>query len=370
MTISEYTDRYISNYKNFKDYWNYEDGCILTGCIKLYYATGERKYRDFVFSYLSSVISEEGIILNFDHCKHSTDSFNSGRSLLFAYKMTGAEKYKNAIMFLLDKIKVYPRTSEGSFIHKSIYPDQVWLDGLYMVQPFYASCIRLFGDGDYSDIMQQFRNARSTMFNNSKKLYCHGYDSARVQPWADSESGRSRGFWLRAIGWYLMALVDTADAVGDSDSECVKLLTDLFCEAAEGVTKYSDSGSGLFYQVVDLPEDERNYTETSGSLMIAYALMKSVHLGFPVDRSYADLSRRIFESVVKEKFKTGDDGLTLTDICCSAGLGPGRQRNGSPEYYFSELIVADDPKGVGAFMMAYSEIVNDNMTGRRDNDEA
>ncbi|MBR3025552.1 MAG: glycoside hydrolase family 88 protein [Oscillospiraceae bacterium] len=359
MTIAEYTDRYINNYKNYKDYWNYEDGCILTGCIKLFEATKNRKYCDFVLNYLSSVLSEDGIILNYDHRKHSTDSFNSGRSLLFAWHMTGFNKYRNAIMFLLDKIKEYPRTCDGSFIHKSIYPGQVWLDGLYMLQPFYASCIKEFGDGNFDDIAKQFRNVRKTMYSAAKKLYCHGYDSDRIQPWADSESGCSEGFWLRAIGWYLMALVDTADAIGDTGNDCYRLLTELFCEAASGITGYSDSHSGLFYQVVDHPEDSRNYTETSGSLMISYALMKSVHLGFPVDSAYKDISRNIFSSVLKEKLIDGRSGLTLTDICCSAGLGPGIQRNGSPEYYFSELVVSDDPKGVGAFMMAHAEILND-----------
>ena len=230
-----------------------------------------------------------------------------------------------------------------------------------MVQPFYASCIKNFGDGNFDDILSQFKNVRNTMFDHEKQLYCHGYDSAHIQPWADSESGCSSSFWLRAIGWYMMALVDTVAVINDHENDCSRYLTELFCEAAEGLEKYRSSESGLFYQVVDRPDDSRNYTETSGSLMIAYALMKSVHLGFPVSDTYAEKSRRIFNSVLKEKLKSDGEVLKLTDICSSAGLGPGKQRNGTAEYYFSELIVSDDPKGVGALMMAYSEILNDDM---------
>lgn len=359
MKIKEYIDKYLKNYKNFKDYWNYEDGCVLTGCIQLYEVTGDKKYCDFVFKYLSSVISETGEIVNYDSRKHSVDSFNSGRSLLFAYEQTDEEKYRKAIDYLFGKINSYPRTSEGNFIHKSIYPDQVWLDGMYMVQPFYAYCIKNFRDGKYDDILEQFRNVRDKMFCNEKNLYRHGYDSARIQPWADEKSGLSSSFWLRSIGWYIMALVDTADVIGDRDDECFRLLRELFCEAVSGIEDYADENTGLFYQVVDMSDDERNYTETSGSLMLAYSLMKGAHMGFLDFEKYSVMGRMIFGNIIEEKMKRSDDGWTLTDICCSAGLGPGSDRDGSAEYYFSERIVSDDPKGAGALMMAYSRFIAD-----------
>lgn len=361
MKIKKYIDNYIKDYKNFKDYWNYEDGCVLTGCIQMYEVTGDAGYRDFVFRYLEDVISEDGTIISYDNGKHSIDSFNSGRALLFAYEQTSGEKYRKAIEFLLGKINNYPRTSEGNFIHKSIYPDQVWLDGLYMVQPFYAYCIKNFGSEKYDDVLEQFRNVRDKMFCPEKNLYCHGYDSARVQPWADKKSGLSESFWLRAIGWYMMALVDTADIIDDKDDDCYKLLRDLFCEAAAGLKEYADKNTGLFYQVVDMGDDERNYTETSGSLMIAYALMKGAHMGFSDFEQYSSAGRRIFGNIIEEKLKNTETGWSLTDICCSAGLGPGNDRNGSAEYYFSERIVSDDPKGAGALMMAYSRFLADEM---------
>lgn len=358
MNITEYIHSYLACYRNYKDYWNYEDGCILTGCSKLFRATGDIFYRDFVLNYLSEVIAPDGTILTYDNSKNSLDSFNSGRSLIFAYEITGEEKYRKALDFLYGKITSYPRTAEESFIHKSIYPDQIWLDGLYMVHPLYAAYTEKFGNGSYDDILIQFKNARNRLFDDSKMLYRHGYDSARIQPWADNSTGMSESFWLRSQGWFLMALTDTAHAVKDRESEIYKYLRLLFKEAADGILSFADRETGLFYQVTDRSGDSDNYTETSGSLMISYALIRGYHIGF-AGREYADRGREIFDSIIKHKMKATDRGMSLTDICMCAGLGPGNTRNGSAEYYYSESRVSDDPKGVGPLMMALSEIIKD-----------
>lgn len=355
MKVTDYADNFIKNYENFKSYWNYEDGCVLTGCMRMYEATGNIKYRDFVFDYLFPLIAEDGTILNFDNDKYSIDSFNSGKILFYAYEQTGDDKYRLAIEYLWERLCRYPRTADGNFIHKSIYPGQVWLDGLYMAQPFYAAYEKKFGKGSYDDILKQFRNVRERMFIQEKGLYCHGYDTALVQPWADRKSGLSSSFWLRAIGWYMMALADVIDIIGDASEPCSIVLTDIFTEAVEGIIKYADKDTGLFYQVVDMGDDVRNYTETSGSLMIAYALMKGASVGVLPFSEYSEKGRKILEKVTEEKLTATDNGLSLTDICCSAGLGPGIERDGSAGYYLSEKIVSDDPKGAGVLMMAYAQ---------------
>ncbi len=357
MKINRYIHGILENYKNFKDYWNYEDGCVLSGCMQLFEVTGERIYRDFIFRYLESLIADDGAILNFDNSKYSVDSFNSGKVLFFALSQSGEEKYRRAIEYLWTRLESYPRTSEGNFIHKSIYPDQVWLDGLYMVQPFYALYEKYFGSADYDDITKQFINVRKRMFIAEKSLYCHGYDTARVQFWADRNSGLSGSFWLRSAGWYMMALADVIDIIGDTENKCSRELAEIFKEAVNGILKYEDGKTGLFYQVIDRGDDTRNYMETSGSLMIAYSLIKGSELGMLEKDVCCKKGMRIFEYIVREKLTEKNNQLSLTDICSSAGLGPGDERDGSPEYYFSEKIVSDDPKGIGALMMVYAHYI-------------
>jgi len=356
MDILNYIDKFLENYKNYQTYWNYEDGCVLMGCKQLYEATGERKYFDFIINYLDPLIDNDGTIKNYEIGKQNIDSFNCGKVLFIAYQETGNEKYRKAIDFLIKRLMAHPRISSGNFWHKDIYPNQVWLDGLYMAQPFYMEYETRFNNKEnYNDILNQFENVRKYMFNEEKGLYYHGYDDARIQPWADKATGRSKNFWLRSQGWYIMSLVDTIDAMSKEIYEHYRRLCELFKEAVLGILKYQDEKTKLFYQVVDHPEAEGNYTETSGSAMIAYSIMKACRMGILNSEKYAGIGIEIFDSIVRHKLVFENGSCKLTDICRVAGLGPGDKRDGSVEYYIGEEVVSDDSKGVGPFMMAYAQ---------------
>lgn len=356
MSAIQYIDNFLKNYKNYKSYWNYEDGCVLIGLKQLYEATADKKYRNFIIEYLEPLIEDDGTINNYETGKHNIDGFNSGKVLFWAYKETGDVKYVKAIDFLIKNLSEQPRTKSGNFWHKDIYPNQVWLDGLYMAQPFYMEYETSFNKKEnYNDILNQYQNVRKYMFSESKGLYYHGWDEAKIQPWADKETGLSRNFWLRSNGWYIMSLIDVIDVMSKEMYEHYRALCDIFKEAVYGILKYQDSVTKLFYQVVDHPEAEGNYTETSGSAMIAYAVMKACRTGVLNSEKYADKGIEIFDSLVKHKLVCDNGAEKLTDICWVAGLGPGEKRDGSVEYYISEKIVSDDAKGVGPFMMAYAQ---------------
>ncbi len=356
MSVSSYIDSYLSGYKNYKEYWNYEDGCVLMGAKQLFLATGYRKYLDFITDYLYKLIDENGVITNYETGKHNIDGFNPGKVLFIAYEETGDERFKKALDFLMYQLGEQPRTNEGNFFHKSIYPYQVWLDGLYMAQPLYMEYETKYGGkGNYSDILKQFRNVRRIMRDPEKELSYHGYDEAREQPWADKETGLSPNFWLRSMGWYLMALIDVIDSCSKEMYEYYDEFCEQFRETLFGILKYRDEKTGLFLQVIDHPEAEGNYAETSGSAMVAYAVMKASRLEVISREKYEALGKDIFDCLVREKLVSENGSEHLKDICWVAGLGPGEKRDGSVEYYLSEKIVSDDPKGVGPFMMAYAQ---------------
>ena len=356
MSELKYIDQFLDKYTHYKEYWNYEDGCVLMGCQQLYQATGDRKYLDFILNYCDPLISEDGTITNFEFGKHNIDGFNAGKILFLAYEESKNEKYRKAIDFLIKNLMEQPRTKEGNFFHKAIYPNQVWLDGLYMAQPFYMEYETKYNKKEnYNDILNQFRNVRKYMYDPVKKLYYHGYDEAKIQPWANKETGLSPNFWLRSMGWYLMALIDVIGNMSEEIYEQYREYCELFKEAIEGILEYQDEATGLFYQVIDHQETEGNYTETSGSSMVAYAVMKAARLEVISREKYADIGIKIFDGIVKEKLVQTEEGSELKDICWVAGLGQGEHRDGSVEYYLSEKIVSDDSKGVGPFMMAYAQ---------------
>lgn len=229
-----------------------------------------------------------------------------------------------------------------------------------MVEPFYMRYETEFnGKKNYYDIYKHFTNVRENMFNEDKQLHYHGWDTAKKLEWADKQTGLSKNFWLRAIGWHLMAMVDTLEYMSEEIFDEYRGLQILFKEAINGVVKYQDEQSKMWYQVVDKMEEKGNYLETSGTLMIVYAMMKGARLGY-LNEKYSTIGYEAFKGVC-EKYLHEDEEegkLALGGICLVAGLGNfnGQVRDGSYEYYLSEPVVNDDVKGSGIFLMAYSEV--------------
>lgn len=355
--VPKYIERYLEQYENYKEHWNYEDGCILIGCEQLYKATSDEYYKEFIIDYMKEYIHKDGTIENYTKEEYNIDSINAGKVLFFLYEETGDEKYRLAIDTLMDQLTTHPRTSCGNFWHKNIYPNQIWLDGLYMAQPYYMAYETKFNQKQgYNDIVKQFENVRKYMYNKEKGLYYHAYDEAKIQHWANKETGLSANFWLRSMGWYLMALIDTIDEMSIEIFEHYKSLEALFKEAVKGILQYQDKDeSKLFYQVIDRADIDNNYLETSGTAMIAYSILKGCSMGILSREKYQPLGEEILLKLTEHKLKEIEGHLILHGICYVAGLGPGDDRDGSVEYYLSERVVSDDPKGVGPFMMAYAQ---------------
>ena len=338
--------------------WNYIDGCMMGSLIDLYKTTKEEKYINFVKKYVDSFVQEDGTIKGYDLEKYSTDDICESRVLFDLYDIYKEEKYKKAIDLTFTQIKGQPRTKEGNFWHKKIYPNQIWLDGLYMAQPFYTRYQTRYGQKDYADIINQFKNVRKLMFDEKAKLYYHGYDSSRKMFWADKETGLSKNFWLRSIGWFTVALADVYDYMDEQMYDEYHTIKELLKEVIDGILLYQDSQSKMFWQVPNLPGKEGNYLETSGSAMIAYAILKGVRLKALPER-YRQIGMDIFNGICKKYLSANKDGdLNLGGICLVAGLGPdnNRRRDGSYEYYISEPIVENDAKGVGPLIMAFTEM--------------
>lgn len=335
--------------------WNYIDGCMITALMAIADITGDERYFNFAENFISSFVAEDGTIRTFDPEKYTLDDVNEGRVLFELYEKTGKEKYRLAADKIRDMLLHQPRTYEYSYWHKLIYPNQVWLDGLYMAQPFMALYEKHFGDKDYTDVVRQIETVRTRMFDEDKRLYYHGYDASKMAFWADKKTGLSRSFWLRAIGWFSVALADIVEILPEGEGR--DSVVSIFQEAMEGVAMYQDHDTGLYWQVVDQPGREGNYLETSGSSMLAYAMLKGARLGV-LANEYAAKGQKTFNGIVDKYLSFTDGELNLDGICLVAGLGPenNRRRDGSFEYYISEPIVKNDAKGVAPFILAYTEI--------------
>ncbi len=339
-----------------KPHWNYIDGCMITSLLEMSRITGEEKYFRFAESFIDYYVAEDGSILGYNIDKYNLDDLNEGRVLFELYRVTGKEKYRLAIEKQKAQLDGQPRTNTGNFWHKLIYPNQIWLDGIYMAQVFSTLYSKEYGGGDYSDMLNQIENVNKYMQDKGTGLYYHGLDCSKSIFWADKESGLSRNFWLRSIGWFTVALIDIIEIVDDKDTK--ERLSKIFSHLMKSIIAFRDE-SGLYWQVVDKPGKEGNYLETSGSSMIAYAMLKGARLGV-IDKYYAPLGKETFDGICERYLRISDGGeLNLGGICLVAGLGPenNTRRDGSYEYYISEPIVENDAKGVAPFVLCYTEIL-------------
>ena len=351
--------------KKKKDRWDYVDGCMLKGAMDLYYAFKDEKYLNFVKDFIDDCVDENGIIAGYDIEEYNCDHVNEGKVLFDLYNIYGDEKYKKAAELLYKQLQGQPRTKAGNFWHKKIYPFQVWLDGLYMAQPFFVEYDMLFGGKkDYPDSMKQFENVFNLMRDEETGLFYHGYDESREMFWANKDTGLSPLFWSRAMGWYAMALVDTADKLCEELADEKKILATHLKALIDAVLKVMGSEK-MLYQVTDMSGREGNYTETSATLGIAYSILKAVRLNL-LSSEYLEKGIEMFEAVLEEKFLMEDGIYVLKDIVLVSGLGgmPGmgdyQPRDGTFEYYISEPRVKNDGKGVAPLLFTLSEVIRQN----------
>jgi unsaturated rhamnogalacturonyl hydrolase len=336
--------------------WNYELGMLLAGMNAVGHRSSDKRYYNYIKSSVDTFVGADGSIATLKPEEHQLDNILLGRQLLFLYGTTGEPRYEKAASLLYRQLMIQPRAPSGGFWHKQRYPNQMWLDGLYMAEPFYAEYALKFHHPEaFKDIALQFRLIDARVRDAKTGLLYHGWDESMQERWADKQTGRSSQFWARGMAWYMMALVDTLDYYPTDDPGRTELLQQLR-RTAEALVKYQDNASGLWYQVVDKAGAPGNYLESSASCMFVYVLAKGVNRGY-LPFSYMQNAERGYRGILSHFLQIGSDGdVSLTSTVKSAGLGGVPYRDGSYGYYVGEKVVTNDPKGVGAFLLASTEM--------------
>lgn len=332
--------------------WDYCNGLELQAIYKVWEKTNDKKYFDYVKSYTDTIIDVNGDITGYKVDDYNIDKLNSGKMLFALYEQTKEEKLRKTIDLLRAQMKTHPRTNEGGFWHKKIYPNQMWLDGIYMASPFLAEYAQKFNEPAlYDEVAFQVITMAKRSYDPKTGLYYHGWDESRQQRWADPQTGLSPNFWSRSMGWYMMAMVDVLEFLPVNHPkrpEIIKILTDL----SVSLDNYRDPKTGMWYQVTDKINEKGNYLESSGSAMFIYAWVKGGQNGY-LPKSFLKKGKTAYAQFVKRFIKNNTDGtISLTDVCSVAGLGGSpKYRDGSFAYYISEKVRDNDPKAVAPFIM-------------------
>ena len=338
--------------------WNYELGTLLEGIDAVWLNTVDPRYFNYIKDSVDQLVGPDGSIPTLKPEEHQLDNLLLGRQLLLLYGVTQNKRYLTAATTLYEQLKQQPRNAEGGFWHKQRYPNQMWLDGLYMAEPFYAEYSKLsHQDGNFADITKQFVLMEEHARDPKTGLLYHGWDASKQERWANKQTGDSREFWARGMGWYMMALVDTLEFYPENDPGRGRLLAILDREAA-AVARYQDASTGLWWQVMDKGGAPGNYFESSAACMFVYALAKGVRRGY-LPEHYLENAERGYHGILTHFIQTGPGAdVSLTDTVKAAGLGGNPYRDGSYAYYIGEKRATNDPKGVGAFILASAEMEN------------
>lgn len=344
--------------------WSYDYGVIMKGLEYVWKITGDQKYCDFIQTNMDPFVDPGGYISRYHADEKNIDHINNGKMLFLLLKKTKKDKYLKAIHQLRQQLLRHPRTNEGGFWHKNIYPHQMWLDGIYMGSPFLAEYAAVIGEKElFDDVALQVILMYKNAVDKKTGLIYHGYDESRGMKWADSTTGCSPNFWGRAMGWYMAAIVDILDFLPGEHTKYAEICH-IFKNTIDALIKYQEPETGLWYQVMDKGDKKGNYLETSASAMFAYAIFKGCRKGY-LDSSVKQAGEKAFHSLIKDKIYQDDNGMVnLIDTCQVSGLGNNPYRDGSFEYYISEPKRENDRKGIGAFIQAAAELEGEDILNR------
>ncbi len=335
--------------------WTYDLGVILEGIAAVWKQTGDPQYFNYLQKSMDFYVQNDGTINTYKPSEFNIDHVKNGTSLLTLFRVTGKEKYWKAATLLREQLRNHPRTKEGGFWHKKIYPYQMWLDGLYMAHPFYTEYAMLaHEDSTFNDIANQFIWMEQHARDNATGLLYHGWDESKQMGWANKETGLSPHFWARAMGWYAMALVDVLENFPATHPQRQTLVT-ILNRTIDAVEKVQDKKSGLWYDILDKPNEKGNYFEASASSMFVYAVAKGVRLG-AVPSAKLQIAKKGYQGILKTFIKNEGGQYNLHGTVKVSGLGGKPYRDGSIAYYLGEPVIVNDPKGVGAFIKAAAEM--------------
>ena len=338
-----------------KPKWEYTPTLMARAFLELYTATGDTAYLNHVLRFADLFIGEDGSILTYKQSLYNMDRIQGGNFLIMLNAIRPQPQYIIAIETLRDQLRNQPRTSEGGFWHKQVYPHQMWLDGLFTGTTFYARYAAYKPEPEaWSDIANQFLVVdQHTLKANG--LNHHGWDESHQMGWSDPVTGCSPETWGRAEGWYVMALCDVLELM-PADQPERPALEAILRRVIDALLAVQDPDSHLWYQVPDRAGDEGNYLESTCSAMYCFALAKGVRLGI-LPPEYKEQAAQIMDGLKSYKLRLNEDGtLSLIDCCAVAGLGGNPYRDGTYEYYVHERIREDDPKGVAPLLLAALEL--------------
>lgn len=328
--------------------WCYPQGYFLMGLEKMWRDTGDRKYYDYMMSWADNAVRPDGSLTYFRG--RSMDDMMAGSVIVWAYSVTGDDKFKKAADTIRRSFDDYPRTTDSIFWHGRGTVGQIWVDGVFMGQMFLTKYGKYIGDTDYcyDEAVRQMEGMYRHLKKGDTGLLLHGWDEDKDARWANRETGHAPEVWSEGLGWYALILVETLDVMPQSHPG-YKNLAGITRELMKSLKECQDPATGLWYQVVDRGGDEGNWHETSGSGMYVYAMQRAIELGLIPAADYRDnVIKGYYGLLSKARISPADGLIDLYD----ANNGLGIQK--SYEAYVSRPRLMNGQEVISSFLWATS----------------
>ena len=326
--------------------FHYHQGVFLSGMLNTYNVCKEEKYFEYMKAWVDNIIWEDGSIHDFD--RRMLDDIQPGILLFPLFERTGDKKYEIALKQLLGVLKDWKRNDYGGFWHKEWHPNQMWLDGLYMAGPIQAKYAAVYNEPQYLEtVITQILLMKDHLLSEETGLLYHAWDACKQMDWADPVTGVSHEFWGRAMGWYVVALLDILEVMPkthDRYNEIAELEKSLL----ESLIKYQDSESGMWYQVIDKGDHSDNWLETSCTALFSYSIARAVRFGI-LDKKYMDNAWKAFEGIIKHSVTFNGDDMQLDYICTGLDVTV-------YDIYVHAATGINDLHGMGAFLLMCAEL--------------
>lgn len=353
-TACSLCDTMMRNFENAKDLppeklFHYHQGVFLSGMMNIYELCKDEKYYNYIKEWVDSIIQDDGSIDTYDPTR--LDDIQPGILLFPIYKRTNEKKYLTALNTLIDILRSWKKNQAGGFWHKDMHPNQMWLDSLYMGGPIQAEYATFNDEPHFLDTaIQQAIIMYENMYDEESGLMFHAWDESKEVDWADPVTGLSSEVWGRALGWYVVAILDILQFTPQNHPDRAKLI-EIEKKILNNIVKYRDPKEKMWYQVVNKGEKEGNWIENSCSCLYTAAIAKAVRMNI-LDSSFKDYANECFQALDASLEHDGENVL-VNGVCVGTGV---KDYQG----YIERPTVKNDLHGVGAFLLMCAEVARIN----------